>query len=73
MKTKAGLRILSHLITIILSSIDKETAKRACDSFLDIIEETAAKSSTKIDDAVVLPLCRTARKVFDIPEFDDEN
>jgi hypothetical protein len=40
------------------------------DSALDYVEDSVAASESKLDDAVVLPLCSLVRKVLNVPDND---
>jgi len=56
---------------MIISAGNKDTVKKACDAFLDVIEDRIEETETKVDDAVLLPLCQVARKLLGIPDDDD--
>lgn len=58
------------LMMVIVNNIDKETAKKAVDAFLDKIEDSVKDSNTPIDDILILPVCKLCRNVFDIPDND---
>lgn len=62
--------IAGPLLQMLLSQVTPDVVKRAADKALDVVEEAAADSSTKIDDVVVLPLCKTLRAAFDIADND---
>ena len=62
--------LLAKLMEIVLGMLSGEEMKKFCDFVLDKIEEYAIKSDNKVDDAVVLPLCKLIRSVFDISEYD---
>jgi len=55
----------------LLKLLKPEVLKKAVDGMLDKVEEAVTNSSNKIDDALVLPLCRQIREVFNVP--DDDN
>ena len=62
--------IISALIQARLALLDGPTIKRGLDALLDIAEEQAVRSDNKIDDLVVLPICKKIREQLDIPEFE---
>ena len=61
---------MQQLITVALSLLSPEMLKKAVDLILDVIEEAVEKSETKVDDAIVLPLCETIRATFGVPDDD---
>jgi len=63
-------KVAIKLISIILGMVSTDVLKKVADSILDIVEDSVAKSSTKIDDALVLPLCKKVRDTFDIEDND---
>lgn len=64
-------QIITALIGALLKLLKPEVLKKAVDGMLDKVEEAVTNSSNKIDDALVLPLCRQIREVFNVP--DDDN
>lgn len=62
--------LIQQLTTILLSMLSPEMLKIAADKILDIVEDAVMNSETKVDDAVILPLCSTLRATFDIPDND---
>ena len=64
------LSIVSGIINTLLGLLSPEVAKKALDSALDVIEDAVEDSSNKIDDVIVLPLCRKAREILNIPDED---
>ena len=65
-------QLLEMLLTLVLGMMKTETIKAFADIALDFIEDMAAKSSNKWDDAVVLPMCAKVREAFDIPDDDED-
>jgi hypothetical protein len=61
--------IIIRLIGTLLSLVSNETIKKALDSFLDVIENAVEKTPNKIDDALVLALCKKIREALDVPEY----
>lgn len=47
-----------------------DSAKKIADKGLDIVEIYAKNSKNKIDDAVLLPMCKAIRGTFGIPDND---
>jgi hypothetical protein len=64
--------IISQLIGIVLGQISPDMFKRLGDQILDLIENIVEETETRVDDAVVLPICHTIRVAFGIPDGDDE-
>lgn len=62
------MEILIQIFKGILSKLPPETVKLALDRALDAIEESIAKSSTKIDDNFVLPAIKWLREQLGIVE-----
>jgi len=65
MKTK----LISMLINMVIARLSSQTMKDLADKGLDTLEDYVAKSPNKIDDAVI-PLCKTIRIAFDVPDDD---
>ena len=65
---KAGL--ITMLINLVLGMLTPETLKTFADMILDFIEDIAEKSTSKWDDATILPMCKVIRATFDIPDND---
>lgn len=61
------------LLPLVLSSLPYRVAKKAVDAALDVIEDEVAKSPSKIDDIIVLPLVSILRATANIPDdFDGD-
>lgn len=65
--------IISSLISVILGQLSGETFRKVIDGLLDKVEESVIGSSNKIDDIVVLPLCKKVRELLNVPDDDDVN
>ena len=65
------MQLITQIVVTLLSLLSKDVFKKAVDALLDKIEEHVVNSPNKLDDAIVLPLCRKARKLLDVP--DDDN
>ena len=66
-----GKKVLGQLIPALLGLLKPELLKKAADALLDVIEDSVEKSSTKVDDMLILPLCKMMRNTFDIPDEDE--
>ena len=62
--------IIIKLFTLILEQLSPDVLKKVVDVGLDIVEDKVAQTPNKIDDAIVLPLCKKIREAFDIPDND---
>jgi len=62
--------LLSNLVNVMLGMLSPELLKKFVDLLLDFIEDTVQKSENKIDDAMVLPLCKLIRTTFGVPDND---
>lgn len=62
--------LITKIIELVLSLLNKEQFKELIDTILDKIEQMAVDSENKIDDAVVLPLCKKIRELLDVPDTD---
>lgn len=62
--------LVNSILSTLLALLTPDIFKQAVDAFLDKIEEAVEKSPNKIDDAVVLPLCRKARALLNVPDND---
>jgi hypothetical protein len=63
--------LLGTLLESMCHALPKKVAQEAADAFLDRVEDAVARSTTRIDDATVLPICNMIRRCFDIPDDDD--
>jgi hypothetical protein len=64
-------RILIFVIEKILQEIPKDRLKLVVDQALDHIEDQCAKSETKIDDIIIVPIIKNfVRDAFNIPDND---
>jgi hypothetical protein len=64
-------QLVKMLVTGLLAALQPEVLKKAVDGLLDIIEDAVAASENKVDDQVVLPMCKLIRTTFNIPDEDD--
>jgi hypothetical protein len=65
-------KILIQLINLVIGMISPELLKRLADTFLDFIEDSVVESDNKIDDMIILPMCKMVRDAFDIEDNDEE-
>ena len=61
-------KLIAMLIGMAVKRMDGDSFKKFADMALDFVEDYVAKSATPYDDAVMLPLCKTIRTAFDIPD-----
>jgi len=61
-------KLFGMLINILLSVLTPELMKDFADMALDFVEERVLGTKSKVDDALVLPVCAMIRKTFDIPD-----
>ena len=62
--------VVSALLSALFMLLTPEVIKKFVDAGLDIIEDAVANSSNKIDDVVVIPLCKKLREALSIPDDD---
>lgn len=62
------LSIITYAVRVLLELLTPEIIKEALDLFLNVIEDAVEKSTTKIDDTVVLGLCGLLRRTLSIPD-----
>lgn len=62
--------MLSGVFTHLFDSLPPELLKGFIDAGLDVVENAVAKTETKLDDAIVLPLINLVRTSFNIPDND---
>lgn len=62
--------MIAQLVNVLLTVVPDNMLKSLLDSLLDKIEEAVIDSSTKLDDAIVLPLVNKIRQQLDIPDND---
>lgn len=64
-------QLISMLVSILMRVLDETLLKQFADMTLDFIENAVLGSKSKIDDALVLPVCAMIRRTFDIPDNDN--
>lgn len=62
--------LIQTLMNVVMTFASAEVMKAAVDGLLDVIEDAVAKSENKIDDTIVLPVCKQVREVFNVPDND---
>lgn len=60
--------LIQQLIAAVMLLLSPEVLKRAVDALLKVIEDAVVRSENKLDDVVILALCRQIRLAFDIPD-----
>ena len=63
-------QIINLLMPTLLALIPDDIMKVAIDKLVDSIEDAIAKSPTKVDDALVLPILSALRAKFKIADND---
>ena len=63
-------KLLGFLISQFLRLVTPDLVKMVADMFLDFIEKFVLGTASKVDDAIVLPICKMVRVTFDIPDND---
>jgi len=63
-------KLLPVLIQALLALLTPELMKKFADMVLDFAEEFVLGTKSKLDDAIVFPLCETIRATFNIPDED---
>jgi len=64
------MNIVTQIISTILAILPKEKFKEIVDALFDTLEDKIAKSETKIDDAILIPLINKARELLNVPDDD---
>lgn len=59
-------KVIAEEIVVIIQQSDD--AKKIVDKALDIVENYVKSSTTKLDDAVLNPLCALTRSVLHVPK-----
>ena len=62
--------ILKYLVDMVLALLTPDLLKKFIDLVLDFIENTVAKSDTKVDDEILIPICNLLRATFNVPDND---
>jgi hypothetical protein len=63
--------LVKMLVTMLFAVLTPENLKRFVDAGLDAIENAVEGSTNKVDDAIVLPVCKIIRSTFNIPDDDE--
>ena len=63
--------VLPFIMNFITNLLTEENWKIYGDKLLDLIEELAEKSETKLDDRILLPIVAQIRVLANIPDGDD--
>ena len=62
--------LLKYLVDMVLALLTPDLLKKFIDMVLDFVENTVAKSDTKVDDEILIPLCNLLRATFNVPDND---
>jgi len=68
---EAKKKLLAHSLSSLLSFLDKGLLDLFADRMLDWIENKVLGSASKIDDRLILPICKGIRSGFNIPDNDE--
>lgn len=63
-------QIINLLMPTLLALIPDDIMKVALDKLIDSVEDAIAKSPTKVDDALVLPILSALRVKLQVPDND---
>lgn len=63
-------QIVNLLVSSLLALVPDDIMQQGLDALLDVVEDAIAKSSTPMDDAVVLPIIVALRAKFKIADND---
>ena len=63
-------KLLKVLIQGLFAVLTPEVLKSFVDAGLDAIEDAVAESENKVDDRIVLPMCKLIRNTFGIDDND---
>lgn len=62
--------LIGQLVNVLISMLTPELLKKFVDMILDFCEKSVLGTKSDLDDKIVLPLCETIRKTFDVPDND---
>ncbi len=65
-------KLLMTLIGMIMRMLTSDLLKSFADMMLDFVENHVAGTKSKVDDALILPICDMIRATFDIPDGDTD-
>jgi len=60
--------LLKLLIDMLLDRLTPEAMQKIIDMTLDYIEEHVRSTETRVDDAIILPLCEVIRATFNVKD-----
>lgn len=62
--------LMSMLMGMVMKVFTPELLKRFVDMFLDFCEDHVLGSKSKVDDLLILPIIKSIRLAYDIPDDD---
>ena len=65
---KKSLTLIGNLIGALIKALPGDAIKQGLDAMLDKIEDYVARTKTKYDDDIVLPLIDIIREQLNIPD-----
>ena len=63
-------QIVNLLVPTLLALVPDDIMQRGLDALLDVVEDAVAKSSTPVDDAVIMPIIAALRVKLQVPDND---
>ena len=62
--------LISMLIQVLMTALTPDLFKQFADMVLDFVEDRIAGTKSTVDDDLVLPICKSIRAAFNIPDRD---
>lgn len=63
--------LIASLVQVLAMTLTPELLVKFADMALDFVENEIEKSTTKLDDKLILPICNSIRRAFNIPDNDE--
>ena len=63
-------QIVNLLVPTLLALVPDDIMQRGLDALLDVVEDAVDKSSTPVDDAVIMPIIAALRVKLQVPDND---
>jgi len=64
-------QLMAMLVGLIMKLFTPELLRSFLDMVLDFVENKVEGTASKVDDALVLPLCNMIRSAYGVPDDDD--